>query len=85
MKILIDKATVELALEALEFDTLTTVNEDTIKVKVKIALKEALAQPDHSCQTTGICALSSTFIELVNVGLPRGTVILRSDKLEAKL
>ena len=45
----------------------------------------ALAQPDHSCQTTGICALSSTFIELVNVGLPRGTVILRSDKLEAKL
>ena len=45
MKILIDKATVEMALEALKFETLTTLNENTIKAKVKTALKEALAQP----------------------------------------
>ena len=45
MKILIDKATVEQTLEALGFESWTTQEEDTIKAKVKTALKEALAQP----------------------------------------
>ena len=45
MKILIDKATAEMALEALGFESWTTQKEDTIKAKVKTALKEALAQP----------------------------------------